>query len=98
MLIGKDFRVTAEKLDVVLSQRKKRTNKTTNETYEGWETLGYFRTVEGALHELLNQGVRDTELKDLRTVVVAVESLHDDIHNAFQSQHPSSFIPQSLYA
>ena len=75
MLIGKKWKIGADSQNVILYRKKKRTRKDTNEVYWDWETLGYFATVENALQELVNQGVRDTQLKDLETIVAEIKKL-----------------------
>ena len=71
MLIGKDWKIGADKLNIILYKRgiAKKTGRDT------WRVMGYFATVGGALHELVNQRVRDTELKDLKTITKAIEEL-----------------------
>ena len=75
VIIGNNWRVEADSLNVVLSQRKMRKKKT-GETYEAWEVKGYFATVKGALHELVNQEVRDTKLKDFESVCKRIDKVH----------------------
>ena len=75
MLLGKRHKVESEGLNVILYKKMKRTNKETKETYEDWAVMGYFATVKGALTELVRQGVRDTGLKDLNTVVSRIDEL-----------------------
>ena len=75
MLIGKRFKIESDSMNVILYRKRKRTRKDTQEVYWDWETLGYFATVENALQELVNQGVRDTQLKDLETVVAEIKKL-----------------------
>ena len=75
MLIGKQFKIESDNLNVILYEKKTRKNKETKREYEDWETMGYFATPKGALIELVNQKVRDTELKDLKTIVSKLEEL-----------------------
>lgn len=56
-----------------------RTKKDTNEVYEDWEEVGYFSSVENALFELVRQQVRDSELKDLKSVVAEIKKLEEMI-------------------
>ncbi len=79
MLIGNNWKVESANLNVILYRRKKRVRKETKEVYLDWEVVGYFAKVEGALRELVNQGVRDTQLKDLRTVVAKIKELETSL-------------------
>jgi len=66
MLIGSSWKIEATGLDITLSHKKKKT----------WEAVGYFATVGGALKELVNQGVRDTKLKDLKTICDKIDKVY----------------------
>ena len=81
MLIGKHWKIGSDSLNVILYKRKQRTRKITHETYEDWEEVSYFATVANALHELVNQGVRDSQLKDLKTITARIDELHTMIEN-----------------
>ena len=52
-------------------------NKKTSKEY--WRAHSYYATVTNALLGLVNQGVRDTELTELKTVCDKVEQIHKDI-------------------
>lgn len=84
MLIGKNWQVVSDELNVIVSRKKTRRKKATGEGYDSWEVVGYFATVEQALHFLINQGVRDTALYDLRTVTNAIKGIRDMIKEALQ--------------
>ncbi len=69
MLIGKNWKIESDSYDVILSKKHG----------TSWVDIGYFATVENALHELVNQGVRDSALKDLKAIVKAITDLQDMI-------------------
>ena len=75
MEIGKNWEIKADSLNVVLSQRKRRVKKDTGEVYYEWSVMGNYSTPKEALQGLINQGVRDTQLKDLKTVVAEIDKL-----------------------
>ena len=85
MEIGKDWQITADSLNVILSKKKSRKRKDTGEMYEEWKTMGYFATVGGALHELVNHKVRESELKDIKTISHAIDELHNMIETALKT-------------
>ncbi len=74
--IGHKYKVEADNMNIILSKKVRRTRKDTQEKYTDWEVEGYFSTPVGAIHALVNQGVKDTQLKDLKTVVDKMEELH----------------------
>jgi len=76
MIIGKKWQIQSNSLNIILSRKRKRIRKDTKKVYEDWEIVGYFATVANALHELVNQSVRDTELKDLKTISRRIDELH----------------------
>ena len=84
MQIGKNWKIEAETLNVTILRRVERKKRATGEKYEDWEVVGFYSTVKSALHGLVERGVRDTELKDVRTVVAAIEKMHKDIDNGVQ--------------
>jgi len=75
MAIGQDWRVGADTLNIILYQRQ--VNKKTGEEY--WRAHSYYATTANALVGLVNQGVRDSKLADLKTVSDKIEQLHKDI-------------------
>ena len=74
MIINKNFKIESDRLNVVLYRFRKDRN---GEEY--WSPQGYYSTVKNALNGLVDQGVRDTDLRDLRTVVKAIDELKVDI-------------------
>ena len=73
--VGQDWRVGADALNIILYQRH--VNKKTAKAY--WRAHSYYATVANALVELVNQGVRDTKLADLKTVCDKIDRLRKDI-------------------
>ncbi len=75
LVIGQNWKVGADALNIILYQRQ--VNKNTGKEY--WRAHSYYATVANALVELVNQGVRDTELADLKTVCDKIDQLRRDI-------------------
>ena len=76
--IGQDWRGGADTLNIILYRRQ--VNKKTGKEY--WRAHSYYSTVANALVGLVNQGVRDTELADLKTVCDKIDQLRRDIFKA----------------
>ncbi len=81
LAIGQNWRVGADSLNIILYRRQ--VNKKTGKEY--WREHSYYATVANALVELVNQGVRDTELADVKTVCDKIEQLHKDILKIYGS-------------
>jgi len=75
LAIGQDWRVGADTLNIILYRCK--VNKKTGKEY--WRAHSYYATVANTLVGLVNQGVIDTELADLKTVCDKIDQLHNDI-------------------
>ena len=91
MLIGKRWKIEAtDHMNVTLYKKMTRTNKETDEKYETWNIFGYYSTPKEALHVLVSQAIRDTELTDLKTVVDMIEVIHKEIEAlpSTYHQHP----------
>ena len=70
MLIGKNWQIKADANNVTLSR-----SYYTKLGKEVWRTHGYFATVGSALRELIYQEVRETQLKNLKTILAKIDSL-----------------------
>ena len=76
--VGKDWKVGSDELNIILYRRHIRRK----DSKEYWEIHGFFATVSGALHELVNQEVRDTHLIDLMTIFNKIEELQKEIQDS----------------
>ncbi len=75
LAIGQNWLVGADTLNIILYRRQ--VNKKTGKEY--WRAHSYYATLSNALLGLVNQGVRDTELADLKAVCDKIEQIHKDI-------------------
>ena len=87
MYIGKEWEIKTDNMNVILFQKKKSKKKDTGEVYNHWVEWGYFATVENAFNALIHQKVRDTELKDLKTVVAEIKKLEAMISKALSASY-----------
>ena len=78
MLVGKDFKVEADDLNVTVSRRSV-ARKGKNAGQERWANEGYFGTLENALKYLVDRGVKEAGLTDLKTVIKKQNELKDMI-------------------
>ncbi len=87
MLVGKNWKVEADDkgaLNVILWRRNTGMNVKTKKqaNSENWTAYGYYATVRNALDALVDQGVRDTGLVELRAVVARIDEIHAMIKDA----------------
>jgi hypothetical protein len=75
MVIDRNWLVGADSLNIILYWRQ--INKKTGKEY--WRAHSYYSAVANALIALVDQGVRDTELADLKTVCDKIDQLRRDI-------------------
>jgi hypothetical protein len=75
IVIGKNWKLGADSMNIILYHLE--VNKKTKE--ERWRVYGYFATITGALTALINQGVRDTQLVNIKIVCDKIDHLQKDI-------------------
>jgi len=73
MEIGDKYKIESDNLNIIVS-RKERIKKT-NKDY--WRNLAYFSTPQNALNFLVDLEVRETELKDITTVIKKQDALYE---------------------
>ncbi len=86
MQIGRDYKIVADSMNIILLRKYMATRKKTNEKYEAWRTEGYFSSICNALKFLIQQHVRESGLKDLKTIQAEISRLEKIL------EHP----PQAL--
>lgn len=79
LLVGSEWKVTADRHNVILWQKEGRKKPR-------WRAEAYVSTLSQALNALVNQKVRDTELVSLRAVEEQVERLRRDIMAALRHE------------
>ena len=76
MLIGKRWKIESNELNITISKRH--TVKATPATpaHDVWKVFGYYATIKNALIGLVDQGVRESELTDLKTISKKQDELY----------------------
>lgn len=72
MLIGDKWQIKADSLNVTLY--KKFISKTNKKPC--WVAFGHYPNLKNALHQLMEQGIRGTGIKDLEAVCGKIDGLH----------------------
>ena len=80
MLIGNNWKIEADKLNVIISRKHSgdknpRTGETSTKVF--WSIEGYYSNMRDALRAMVEQEVRDTQLKDLQVIVAKQEELYE---------------------
>ena len=80
MKINEKYQVKSDTLNYIIQENKPVQDKE-SENYgkENWTTIAYCSSVKSCLRYLVDKEVRETELKDLKTVLEAIENLNKDI-------------------
>lgn len=82
LMVGRDWKLyCCDSLNITVARRQ----KSKDGTGENWINAAYFSTLAGALHFLVEQQVKDSQLKDLKKVVDAVAQLKKDITEALKA-------------
>jgi hypothetical protein len=81
MQINKDWKIESDEMNVILSQRKIRGEKSANPGEEYYEPQGYYPTIPAALRGLVKLEVQGTGLTDLKTVCDKLDKLEIMINN-----------------
>lgn len=91
MLIGNKYKIESDELNIILY--KKRVITGTGKGHpatkpigsEYWEAIGYYSSLKNALKGLVDFGVRETKLKDLKVIIARQDELHALIDNLKES-------------
>jgi len=79
MLIGKDYKIESDELNVTLYRRHRVKAKNDKPAHDIWTIKGYYSNPKNALYALIELEVNETGLKDLQTIVKRIDLLEDDI-------------------
>ena len=87
MLIGENYKIESNDLNVILLTKKtitgkgtmRPTKKAVGEEY--WIPIAYFATVKHALNYLVDHEIRGTGFTDLESITAKIDQLHNLIQN-----------------
>ena len=80
MLIGKNWKLGADNLNVTISKLHITKPKDDTPPHEYWTPTAYFSNPKDALKWLVNHKITGTGMADLHVVVVAIDELNDMIN------------------
>ena len=81
MKIGKDWKIESDSMNVTLMKRTRVKAKDGKPAHDNWPVMGYYPTVKSALKGLVNFGVAETGLADIKSVDKKIDELHELISN-----------------
>ena len=76
MLIGKKYKIESDNLNIVLYKRRVTKATAKKPSHDYWYVEGYYSKISNALKALVDLGVAETGLKDLKTVVKKQEEIY----------------------
>ena len=76
MQVGKFWKIESDELNITLSRRHTVRAKLNKPAHYVWKVNGYYATIKNALMGLVDQGVRDSELTDLKTISLKQDELY----------------------
>jgi len=95
MLIGKDYKIESDNLNVTLYRKVKEKGKR-NPVSKQWTAIAYFSNIGNALDYLINLELNETELKDFNQVVERQNELHDLVKSLETDFKLASRVPDPL--
>jgi hypothetical protein len=81
IIIGNKYKIESDKLNVTVS-----TFRHSEKKGDVWDNEFYFSSVEAALKYLIDREVLLTEMKDLKTIIDAINSAKSEILKALSEQ------------
>ncbi len=87
MKIGNKYQLTSDSLNVTLSEKRKVTKgKNAGKTY--WKSIFFYSSTKEALIGLVDMKVKETGLKDLRTITKRQDELYTLIQGITKTSQP----------
>lgn len=83
MKIGTKYQLTSDSLNVTLSEKRK-----TKKGKICWVSIGFYSSTKEALIGLVNMKVKETGLKDLRTITKRQDELYKLIETTLTGREP----------
>ena len=76
MKIGKNWKIESDSMNITLFKRHTVKATPTKPAHNSWSAEGYYSKIQHALKGLVDFEVKETELKDLKTVVEKQDELY----------------------
>jgi len=73
--LSKDWNITTDSLNVILQKRRRVPAKGGKPAHDLWINVGYFGTLKAAYDSILDRKIIASGIKDLQTVMKAVEEV-----------------------
>ena len=83
MQIGRNWKIESDPLNIVLLRRHV-SRKGDKKGQEYWTAEGYYSSLANALHDMVNFEIKETELKDLNTIMNKLNEIHKLIEKAWK--------------
>ena len=77
MLVGKRWKIESDELNITISKRHTVKAKPSKPAHDVWKVFGYYATIKNALIGLVDSKIRESELKDLKSIVQKQEEIYN---------------------
>jgi hypothetical protein len=94
LFLGDKYKIESDELNITVYQKVDKTSEKSKRlskmwadkgvkpsTVEKWNIMGYYPDIKSALHSIVGHGIKDTELKDVETIMGKINELHTMIDN-----------------
>jgi len=82
MNIGKKYIITADELNITLSERFMSQPRDGSAEIEKLKVIGYYSSIPNALKALVDLRVNESKLTDLKTVIAKLDEIYKKIDEA----------------
>jgi hypothetical protein len=82
--IGEDYKLTTDKLNVIINQKYIKKNKEGNEE-EAWKQIGFYPNLEQACTRLLDKEINQAYVKDVKELLATIREAKNEIVKAVKN-------------
>jgi len=73
--LGKDWQITTDSMNIILKRRRRVPAKGGKPAHDRWINVGYYGNLRAALNDILDKKIIASGIKDLQTVLKAIEEV-----------------------
>jgi len=88
IMIGKDYKITSDTLNVILNKRYDQKDKEGNVNGEAFKIIGYYSTIHSACNALIEKEIKDSDVISIDGLKKHVAGVKEQIFEALKSVKP----------
>lgn len=85
VFIGSDYKLTSDKLNIIVNKRYDKKDKEGNVIGEGWKNIGFYGNVEKALVALLNKEINQSYVNTVDELLQTIRVAQNEIVKAIKN-------------